>query len=278
MLRISEFARAGNVTVRTLHFYDEMGLLRPAHVSSETGYRRYSPAQIAELNRIQSFKDMGFALDEILDLLRQPPSSAELRRILLERREALRSRVREDAGRLARIEARLSSLNGPGESDAVVLFGETQEQWVASLREKLGSYDQTEELFVELERKLDSQLRTEGRATIWHACIEAEGQIDCEAVCFLKRPVAARRGFKTYALAPVPIAFAYHYGSEEFICRTYQSIASGVAQRGYQTAGAKREVYWPAVDSFGKAAALTEVQFPIARARAAPRATRASFA
>src|SRR5215472_6701133 len=127
MLRISEFARAGNVTIRALRFYDEVGLLRPAHVSPENGYRRYNPTQIAELNRIQAFKDMGFALGEIADLLRQPLSASQLRQILEERRKTLQARVSEDVGRLERIEARLRSLESLVGSDPLVLFGRTRE-------------------------------------------------------------------------------------------------------------------------------------------------------
>ena len=276
MLRISEFARAGNVTIRTLRFYDEVGLLRPMHVSPETSYRGYSPEQFAELSRIQAFKDMGFALGEILDLLRKPLPAAELRRVLQERREVLRSRVREDAGRLARIEARLASLEPPGSVAPLVLFGETRQQWVASIREKLNSYDETDALFSDLERKLDPSFRTEGRATIWHSCAEGEGEIDCEAVCFLRRQAPARRGLKSYALAPTRVGFAYHYGSEDSIGKTYQSIAKGIAERGYRLAAPKREVYWPSSGSRGESASLTEVQFPIIKARAAPRITRMS--
>jgi DNA-binding transcriptional MerR regulator len=59
MLRISEFARAGNISIWTLRFYDEVGLLSPAHVGPVNGYRWYSPAQFAELNQIQAFQDIG---------------------------------------------------------------------------------------------------------------------------------------------------------------------------------------------------------------------------
>jgi DNA-binding transcriptional MerR regulator len=271
MLRISEFARAGNVTIRTLRFYDEMGLLRPAHVSPESGYREYSPTQFAELDRIQAFKDMGFSLSEIVELLRRPRSAQELQSVLSERRELLRKRVRQDVGRLARIEARLGNLERTGKSSPLVLFGETREQWVVSAREKLASYDETEALFSELERRVDPTFLAEGRATIWHSCIENEGKIDCEAVCFLKRPAPAPRGLKSYSLAPINIAFAYHYGSEESICRTYQTISNSLSERGYRLAGAKREVYWPAVGSHAESGLLTEVQFPVSKARAAPR-------
>jgi DNA-binding transcriptional MerR regulator len=97
MLLISEFARAGNVTIRALRFYDEVGLLSPAHVVPENSYRWYSPAQFAQLNQIQAFKDIGFSLREIRELLQQRLTPQELRAALEERREVLRKRVLDNA-------------------------------------------------------------------------------------------------------------------------------------------------------------------------------------
>lgn len=271
MLRISEFARAGNVTIRALRFYDELGILRPAHVSHETGYRRYDATQIAELNRIQAFKDMGFALNEIASLLRQRLSAKDLRQILEQRRDMLQGRVREDVGRLERIEARLRSLDSPVESDPLVLFGRTNEQWVVSVREKLNTYDEADGLLERLASRIDPRALSGGRATIWHSCLEAEGRIDCEAVCFLKQPVNAARGQKTYLLPATKIAFAYHYGSEASIPRTYQALASSVASHGFRLVAPKRELYWAASNHGGNEGSLTEVQFPVSKARAAPR-------
>jgi DNA-binding transcriptional MerR regulator len=54
MVSIGEFARLGGVSVRALRHYDEIGLLRPASVDPETGYRCYAPAQLGQLNRINS--------------------------------------------------------------------------------------------------------------------------------------------------------------------------------------------------------------------------------
>src|SRR5262249_33228859 len=192
----------------------EVGLLRPAHVSPETGYRRYDAAQIAELNRIQAFKDMGFSLTEIAGFLRQRLSTKDLRQILQQQRDLLETRVRDDVGRLERIEARLRSLESPAQSDPLVLFGETSAQWVASLREKLNSYEEADELLARLASRIDSRALGDGRATIWHSCLEVDGSIDCEAVCFLKQPISPPRGAKTYLLLPAKIAFAYHYGAD----------------------------------------------------------------
>jgi DNA-binding transcriptional MerR regulator len=69
MFSIGEFARLGTVSVRTLRHYDEIGLLRPARVDPETGYRSYSAGQLAQLNRIIALKDLGFSLEQANHLL-----------------------------------------------------------------------------------------------------------------------------------------------------------------------------------------------------------------
>lgn len=64
-LRIGEMAKMNYVTVQTLRHYDQVGLLEPAHVDDETGYRYYDIRQSAKLDLIQYFKSMGMSLDKI---------------------------------------------------------------------------------------------------------------------------------------------------------------------------------------------------------------------
>jgi len=275
MLPISEFARAGNVTIRALRFYDEVGLLSPAHVVPESGYRRYSPAQFAQLNQIQAFKDMGFSLQEIRGLLQRRLAPRELRAVLEERREVLRKRVRDDAGRLERIEARLNGISEGGpQSHPAILLRRTPGQLVVSLREKLQNYDQTDELFKTLERRVDPRVLYDQRAAIFHRCLEGDGQIDCEAVRFLKQPIASIRGLKVYGSRRTDVAFSYHYGSEDSIGATYHSMTGWVAAQGYQLSGAKREIYWSAPESKGEIGSLTEIQFPVKRVRGVARSAK----
>jgi DNA-binding transcriptional MerR regulator len=59
MFRIGDFSRIARVSARLLRFYDEIGLLQPAHVDPQTGYRRYGVAQLAQLNRITVLKELG---------------------------------------------------------------------------------------------------------------------------------------------------------------------------------------------------------------------------
>jgi MerR family transcriptional regulator, thiopeptide resistance regulator len=68
MRRIGEVAAATGLTVRTLHHYDEIGLLA-ASERSEAGYRLYSDADVRRLYRIVAFRRLGFALSQIAPLL-----------------------------------------------------------------------------------------------------------------------------------------------------------------------------------------------------------------
>ena len=69
MLQIGEFSRVCQVSVKTLHHYDKIGLLIPAEVDRFTGYRYYKTEQIDDMNYIQRLKRYGFSLDEIQHLL-----------------------------------------------------------------------------------------------------------------------------------------------------------------------------------------------------------------
>ena len=68
LLRITAFARTAGVSVRTLHLYDERGLLAPAAIS-EAGYRLYGESELERLEHILALRFVGFTLDQIQALL-----------------------------------------------------------------------------------------------------------------------------------------------------------------------------------------------------------------
>ncbi|GGL75419.1 hypothetical protein GCM10010840_11900 [Deinococcus aerolatus] len=69
---VGEVALLTRLSVRTLHHYDEIGLLRPG-ARTEAGYRLYTPADLARLWRVLSYRELGFPLAEITRLLDAPP-------------------------------------------------------------------------------------------------------------------------------------------------------------------------------------------------------------
>ena len=87
---IKEFASLSGVSVRTLHYYDEIGLLPPSKIT-EAGYRLYSPADLEKLQQILFFRELGFPLRDIHDILLNPnfDSKSALtnhRKLLLQKR------------------------------------------------------------------------------------------------------------------------------------------------------------------------------------------------
>jgi len=68
MYKIGAFSRLSQVPIRTLRYYDQIGLLVPAQVERPSGYRGYAAEQLETINRILVFKDLGLALDEIRTL------------------------------------------------------------------------------------------------------------------------------------------------------------------------------------------------------------------
>src|SRR5947199_10096656 len=109
MLKIGEFARLSQGSVKKLRHYDALGVLRPAQVDPESGYRLYDIGQLVEVVRIRALKDCGFTLEEIARLLRMHDVQA-LEALLHQRVAAQERLVADEQARLQRMIARMKQL------------------------------------------------------------------------------------------------------------------------------------------------------------------------
>ena len=92
-MKVKEVAKLTGVSVRTLHHYDDIGLLTPDN-TTEAGYRLYSDDNLATLQQILFFRELGFSLKKIKELLDSPAYDRQeafemQRRMLIEERERL---------------------------------------------------------------------------------------------------------------------------------------------------------------------------------------------
>lgn len=71
-MHIKEFARLTGVSVRTLHYYDEIGLLRPAFVDEKNGYRDYDEKSLERMVEILFYRELEFPLKSIAEILSSP--------------------------------------------------------------------------------------------------------------------------------------------------------------------------------------------------------------
>jgi len=73
-LKVGELARRTGLTIRALHHYDEIGLLKPS-LHTEAGHRLYTASDVARLQHVLSLRQLGFSLEEVRDCLNRPDFS-----------------------------------------------------------------------------------------------------------------------------------------------------------------------------------------------------------
>ena len=93
-MHIKEFADLTGVSVRTLHYYDEIGLLKPAFVDEQNGYRFYDESSLERMQEILFYRELDFELKSILQILSAPDydkekALAEQRNLLVLKKERL---------------------------------------------------------------------------------------------------------------------------------------------------------------------------------------------
>src|SRR5215471_18941032 len=103
MLSIGRFARLTGLTVKALRHYDELGLLRPAHVDEWTGYRWYEPSQLRDAVAVRRLRALRVPLDEAAVLIRSDDDS--LREALAVHRARLEGELGETTHILTELDA-----------------------------------------------------------------------------------------------------------------------------------------------------------------------------
>ncbi len=105
---VGQMARLSGVSIRTLHHYDDIGLLKPAYASGN-GYRLYHRPQMMRLQEILFYRDVGLSLSEIADLLNGPHDAIQR---LEQHRERLEQQYRRAAGIIETLDATIDHLKG----------------------------------------------------------------------------------------------------------------------------------------------------------------------
>jgi DNA-binding transcriptional MerR regulator len=264
MFTIGALSRMSHVSIKALRFYDEIGLLKPTHVDGASGYRYYAARLLPRLNRILFLKDLGLSLDAIGQLLKGDLPLSSVRRMLREQLKSSEARVQQEERRLAQVKSWLAQLERAGRfPDYEVTIKEVAPRWVASMRSPLNSYADLGHLFVELDAYLRRRRMTGQHGAIWHACTGRKQEIDCEALVFLREPLAASHRVQVYELPAASVASVIHQGSDETCTQAYLAARSWIESQGHTIAGPNRELYWDDGLQPDSNSSVTEIQFPI---------------
>lgn len=104
MMRIGKLARLSGKTSRALHFYEELGLLRPAG-RTKGGFRLYSPDAVLRIRWIERLQELGFTLPDIQDFLARLNEEATGPNAMARLADFYRQKLKETRENLARLES-----------------------------------------------------------------------------------------------------------------------------------------------------------------------------
>jgi len=276
MFTIGDFARHGRVSVRMLRHYDATGLLRPAHVDPATGYRHYTAAQLARLNRIIALKDLGFTLQQVRDIVDEKVGAEELRGMLRLRRAELETAMAAARARLVQVEARLRAIESEGHmhTNDVVLKNVPPAR-VAELTATAASYEPEDispvigPLYEELFSRLDAAGITPTGPGIayYEDAPEGGGKIRVHAAVTVSAPLQDVQDgdFRVLDLPPLDqAATIMHHGSMDTVLPTAQALAHWIDANGYRSTGYPREINLECPEN--RDDWVTELQTPVSGA------------
>jgi len=250
MFSIGEFARHGRVSVRMLRHYDAIGLIRPASVDPDTGYRFYQASQLDELNRVIALKDLGFTLQQVQAILEEKVTAAELRGMLKLRRAEIQALIEGEMTRLARVEARLMTIEDEARApaDGVVIKRLAPVQ-VAELTGVAAGYEPEaitpviQPLYHDLWQRLCSSGITAAGPAVAYYEEGGDGTVMVHAAVPVASGPGTHHDVSMVDLAEVETAAAIiHHGSMDDVLPTGQALARWIDANGYRSAGYAREV------------------------------------
>jgi predicted transcriptional regulator YdeE/DNA-binding transcriptional MerR regulator len=273
MLKIGDFSKMAQVSVKTLRYYDELGLLRPAWVDRYTGYRYYELQQLPRLNRILALRDLGFSLVDIDRLLRDDLPPAELQRLMQIRHVELAKQVQTEQARLDRVAARLKQIQQEGRLPRYeVLVKRVEPRWVAGIHDTIAERDDMDELFAELRSYLSERgAAAEGPGIAVYYDAEysdteyRDQSADIEAALPVARNVRGKGRIVVHELPLLDAAASVVYtGSYSAIGSAYSALMAWSQTGGYRIAGPNREVYLQGFEpNADPATRVTELLFPV---------------
>lgn len=262
LYKIGMFAAMNHVTVKALRFYEEQGLLIPAQIQPDTGYRYYTLSQMADIHRITALKKAGFTLDEIAKI----SLGADEQAVLLKKKSELLAAIAELTRQLSELDrflvGRAERLSAP------VLIKTIPETNVAYMSTTLESYDslfdRMPEMGALMERAGCVCALPEYCFTCYpEPCLKDEGITAelCEAVTEAKCGTGKLR-FKT--LPEISAACIFHRGSYNTLPESYETVLRYIEDNGYEIAGDVRESYIDGVwNRENERDWLSEIQIPV---------------
>lgn len=271
MFKISEFSRLSKVSLKALRYYDHIGMLKPRTVDPDTGYRYYSADQLLELNRIFMYKELGFTLPQIMELLNEDITLEQIRGMFHLKRSEIQQVIDTEQAKLTRIKERMQLIEKEGcvEREQEVVIKAVEQKPFLSLT-ALGSEQDIPELFRtfnKLLRKEHLNLVESPQIVLWSELDENVDEFEFEVGHYVKRELSVLPDeLHIRSLPPELMMATLTFRSDSvFACTACVDLATWIEKNGYQIKEDQpgREIYLPLPTE--KDIQLIEIQIPITK-------------
>lgn len=269
MFKIGEFSKLTQVSIRMLRYYDEVGILKPAKINNENGYRMYSVEQTRTLNKIIFLRDIGFSTEEISYALKQWDSES-LKKELKMKERAIEEAISIEMQKLEKIRRAMGEIEDKKDVNYNVLVKSIPSYNVISLRKIAKNYFAEGELWrllCEYIEKENLNIKDSNYSfAVYHDKEFKEKDVDIE-VCIVTNEKGIEKDGVTFRTTDAfeYVATSMVYGPFESISGAYKAFVNWLDENNqYEINGLSMQVChkgpWNEENPENY---LTEIQIPV---------------
>ncbi|WP_300914425.1 MerR family transcriptional regulator [Faecalibaculum rodentium] len=260
MITIGKMSQACQLSVKTLRWYDQTGLLKPVHIDEKTGFRYYSLDQIDRVILIKRYKRFGFSLEEIASLLEAEEDS--LTASLFQKRRELEAQILELQQISAEMGKFLKKETEKNKMSEEIRIVETSEMPVYGLRQHMAVKDFGTAFGTIFEQVAKDHLQPAGPTGARYYDEEFDRE-DSDIEVFI--PLATKEGANA-SVGGMTCAKLTHNGGYSTLDESYARLVKWIEENGYQTTGAPYELYVKTgYENPNPATWETDIYFPVGK-------------
>lgn len=266
MLSIGTFSKISKVTTNALRYYDEIGLIKPAEVNRDNGYRYYEVAQLQTILLINKLKSYNLSLEEISEVLQNPEDNSLLLSLMKQKRQEIQQSLHQLTYTLNQIDQDVSNLERGihimSYLDKIeIQLKEIEPQNILFIRKRMSTND-SGLYFAQLAETIKQEKLTATGAplTVFHH-LEEEFNPDCyenEVAIPIKEAVKGTRQLPGGLCATVTLNGPYTE-----LPAVYTKIQQWIEQENYEQSSEPYEVYLTDPFTTDPEKNITQVYVPI---------------
>jgi len=130
LMKIGEIAAFFNVSVKDVRIYEKKGIIRPARIDKQTGYRYYTADQVQQLNALIELKGLGFSLNEIREIMQgKGMDSRRLTECLLQKKMRWKESISAAENKISELDSIIQRLSGSRDTEEMSEMTEEERAW-----------------------------------------------------------------------------------------------------------------------------------------------------